>query len=119
MKKIFAFLFLLLFCAFADSTQAYQAGGGFMGKVQTSTVQEALKKPDNTYVVLQGKIVNRVSDDKYIFKDQTGSITVEIDNDKWIGQTVDTNDIIEITGEVEKRLGQTSVDVSTVKKIAR
>ena len=82
-----------------------------------TTVINALKMSNNSYVTVEGSILKRVSDDKYIFKDSTGSMTVEIDSDKWNGLTVNTQDKLELSGEIEKKITSVILDVDTVKKV--
>ena len=67
-----------------------QAPGGFQGPtsgVQADTVAKALKAWDDAPVMLTGHIVERVagSDDKYNFRDATGTIVVEIDHESVFG----------------------------------
>ena len=61
----------------------------------------------------------QVSDDKYLFKDSTGTMTVETDSDKWAGQIVKPGDKIEIIGELEKKFNSVKIDVDSVKKISK
>ena len=72
---------------------------------------------DNSYVTIQGNIVRRISGDNYTFKDSTGTITVEIDHNKWNGITADSSDLLELSGEIEKDFTSTKLDVETVKRI--
>jgi uncharacterized protein (TIGR00156 family) len=94
------------------------AKGGFNGPSDTiTTVEQALKMKDDTFVTLQGKIEQRIGDEEYLFRDNTGIITVEIDDDKWGGLVVNPEDSIEIKGEVDKGWRKTEIDVSEIKKI--
>ena len=47
----------------------------------TTTVKAALEAADDTPVVLQGTIVKRIKGDIYEFRDATGSMKVEIDDE--------------------------------------
>ena len=72
-------------------------------RVAPTTVTKILKSPvDDQYVLLSGKITAKISHDKYTFKDKTGSITVEIDNDVLAGRKIDANTKVEIWGKVDK-----------------
>ena len=65
-----------------------QVAGGFQGPgISDSTVADALKLPDDTPVVLKGKIEKSLGNEKYQFSDGTGVIVVEIDNEEWRGLT--------------------------------
>lgn len=93
------------------------AGGGFSGPGPALiTVQQALEMRDDARVSLKGSIVNSLGDEAYIFRDATGTIEVDIDNDVWSGLTVGPEDVITISGEVDKEWTHTSIDVSSVVK---
>lgn len=92
--------------------------GGFKGPTSAiTTVAEALKSKDDTNVVLNGKIEKETGKEKYLFKDSTGSITLDIDNDDWHGTIVTPEDTVEVYGEVDKDLiGDVNIDVDRVIK---
>ena len=92
-----------------------QASGGFQGPgMPVSTVAEALKMRDDTAVVLQGKIEKSLGKEDYLFSDDTGSVTIEIDHEDWRGQTVTPSDTVIIKGEVEKDFLHTEIDVDSI-----
>lgn len=66
------------------------------------TVAEVLKAPvDDQEVVLRGRILEKLSKDKYRFADNSGEIRVEIDLEDFRGQTISDSTVVEIRGEVE------------------
>ena len=81
------------------------------------TVAEAKNFRDDTPVVLQGKIERFLGDEKYLFTDSTGTITVEIDNRLWAGLSINQNDTVEISGEVDKDFRGVEIEVNSIKKI--
>lgn len=92
--------------------------GGFVGGNETVvTVKQVKEMRDDVPVVVQGKILQRMGDDKYLFEDSTGSITVEIDNEDWRGQTVSPTDTVKLYGDVDAGLFKTEIDVEYVEKI--
>ena len=92
-----------------------QASVGFQGPgLPVSTVAEALKMRDDTAVVLQGKIEKSLGKEDYLFSDDTGSVTIEIDHEDWRGQTVTPSDTVIIKGEVEKDFLHTEIDVDSI-----
>ena len=116
MKKILAAL-VVSAAAFAlplsTNAQGFQgptaSGGGFEGPTTAAGVTsaaQAKKSRDDTAAVLTGNIVSRVAgkDDKYVFRDSTGEITVEIDDKYFAGRTVRPENTVRISGEVEKEL---------------
>ena len=112
MKK----LLLALFILFTFSTFAF--GEGFQDTQNTCTsVKDALKMNNNSYVKIQGNIVKRISDDKYTFKDSTGTMTVEIDKDKWQGKSVNQKDKLELSGEIEREFNGIMLDVDSIRHI--
>ena len=129
MKKVLlsSVLVLSLFGAgFQDAkTPANQGNyggnyGGFTGPQApgVNTVAGALKARDDTMVTLKGNIIRQVAHEKYEFKDSTGVIIVEIDDDKWYGLSVGPNDVVEIYGEVDSEIyRKNEVDVKFIKKV--
>lgn len=81
--------------------------GGFQGPtagIQADTVAKALKCWDDAPVILTGNIVQRYagSDDKYLFKDATGEIIVEIDFGVFAGRTVTPETRVRLSGKMDK-----------------
>lgn len=101
--------------ALASGFTGPQQAGGFQGPgLAPSSVAEALKLNDDTPVVLIGQIEKSLGDEKYLFKDASGSVTVEIDNEDWRGVTVTPKDTIVIQGEIDKDFFKTEIDVDSV-----
>ena len=101
--------------ALANDFTGPQQAGGFQGPgLAPSSVAEALKLNDDTPVVLVGQIEKSLGDEKYLFKDASGSVTVEIDNEDWRGVTVTPKDTIVIQGEIDKDFFKTEIDVDSV-----
>lgn len=93
------------------------ARGGYTGPtIAASTVEQAKTFSDDTPVVLTGKIIKNLGDEKYQFSDATGTITLDIDNDDWNGVMVNENDTVEIRGEVDKDMFNLEIDVDQVIK---
>ena len=111
MKKAFLFLSSLIL------TTAIVHAAGFIGKIPATTAAEAVKLPDDSYVTIRGNILKKLSSDKYTFKDSSGTITVEIDSDKWGNIEANEKDILELSGEIERKPNSVYLDVDTVKKV--
>lgn len=91
--------------------------GGFTGpSISKTTVEKAKTFKDDMPVVLEGNIVQHLGKDKYLFRDQTGDITIEIDNDDWKGVTVTPKDSVTIYGEVDKDWNSIEIDVDSIIK---
>ena len=126
MKKILSLLFCFIMLA-AGSTVTSAAGkggfvsttkpasGGFSGPGPAVTsAKDAANMRDDARVVLRGNIVQHLGKDKYLFEDASGSIQVEIDDDKWQGQTVTPNDTVELHGEIDRDWNSVEVEVDRV-----
>lgn len=56
------------------------AQGGFSGpSAALTTVDKVKSMSDDTWVMLQGNIEQRIGDETYTFRDATGTLTVDID----------------------------------------
>ena len=80
------------------------------------TAKQAAKLSDDTYASLCGIIIQNIENEEYLFRDDTGTITVEIDDDLWQGQSTGPEDFVEISGEVEKEWLRVEMDVDRVTK---
>lgn len=80
------------------------------------TVQQARTMNDDTIVALKGNIIKNLGGESYTFQDATGTIEVEIDHEVWRGQQVGPDDIVLITGEVDKDWNHITIDVDTLVK---
>ncbi|MBN3859900.1 NirD/YgiW/YdeI family stress tolerance protein [Neisseriaceae bacterium PsAf] len=96
------------------TTNTYQQGQP-LNRPALTTVANAKTLKDDTKIVLEGVLLKAYGDEKYQFKDNTGSIIVEIDDKLWKGKPVYPNQKIRIRGEVEKKIGRaTEIDADEV-----
>ena len=70
---------------------------------------------DDAWVVLEGNIIRQVGHELYEFKDATGTIYVDIDDKRWMGQSLSPADKVRIEGEVDKDWNSVEIDVKTVR----
>lgn len=83
-----------------------------------TTVKQALTAKDDTRVQVKGYVVKAMGDEKYQFRDATGSITVDIDDELWHGKAVSANTPVTLVGEVDidyKPTKRVEIDVDAVK----
>jgi uncharacterized protein (TIGR00156 family) len=116
-SRIFLTFFLAVALLFAAGSAWAQ--GGFTGpgpNLAPTTVEQAKTLPDDSKVVLRGYIVQSLGDKDYLFKDDSGSITVEIGRRTWGGQQVGPDDLVEIYGEVDKDDFDVEIDVKRIIK---
>lgn len=92
--------------------------GKATGKLENViSVEQARHLKDDTKVVLEGQIVEHLGGEKYLFKDQSGEITIEIDHDDWRGVEIGPEDTVIIYGEIDHhRHKATDIDVDRVMK---
>jgi uncharacterized protein (TIGR00156 family) len=107
---------LVILLVFGGSLAAAQEG--FRGPGPDIVTVEAAKSFRDDYpVVLRGRIARFLGDEKYLFADETGNIVVEIDDRLWRGLSVDQNETVEITGEVDRGIGKIEIEASSIKKL--
>nr|WP_314368676.1 NirD/YgiW/YdeI family stress tolerance protein [uncultured Acinetobacter sp.] len=88
-----------------------------LAPTQVITVKQALTLKDDTPVQLKGYVVKATGDEKYQFSDQTGMITVDIDDDLWQGKPISAKTPVIIIGEIDidyKPTKRVEVDVDQV-----
>lgn len=81
------------------------------------TVKEANELHDDAYVKMRGQIIKPSGGDRYIFRDDTDEITIEIENNIWRGLNIDANDVVEIIGKVDKEEGSIEIDVDYIVRV--
>ncbi len=116
MKKTSLFAIALLFASTMNAS-AENNNGGFQNNnnQQIISVTEIAELKDGDYVMLQGNILEKTGDESYNFKDNSGTIVIEIDNDTWAGITVTPNDMVIIGGEIDKDMMEpTIIEVDTI-----
>ena len=120
MKKTLHVCALALLLGLSSNAIAQQTNGGYTGPsdVKVVSVAEAMNLPDNTAVELVGKIEKSLGDEKYLFRDESGTVKVDIDNEDFRGVTVNEKDVVRLRGEVDKELlEETTIDVDIVEKV--
>ena len=99
-------------------TMVVSTPGGFQGGDTTIlTVDQVKGMGDDSKVWVEGMIVQKNGDEKYLFQDSTGSIIVEIDDDAWHGLVVGPTDTVRIFGEVDHGLFNTEIDIDYIEKV--
>ena len=113
-----AFLSVLLSVSFfSSSATADFTGPGPGSSPNLITVKSIDKMNDDEKVTLEGYIVKEISSEHYMFKDSTGEIEVEIDDDVLKGVDITPKTKIRIVGEVDEDWLSTKIDVDRVEII--
>ncbi len=109
---------------YTGPTTKAAAPAGYTGpsSVPTITAKELLANgKDDQHARLKGKITSHKGGENYEFTDQSGKITVEIDDEDFpAGVTIDHNTLVELTGEFDKEtFGESTFDVEHVKVVSK
>lgn len=74
---------------------------------------------DDKYITLKGYIVEKLSGEEFLFKDETGKIIIEIDKDEqYLLRNVNSNTFVEITGEYDHNTFKPNkIDIKNLKII--
>ncbi|ENU22378.1 TIGR00156 family protein [Acinetobacter proteolyticus] len=81
------------------------------------TVSQVAKLADETGVTLTGQISKHLQSDHYEFKDSSGTISVEIDDDLWRQAGLKVGDHVRLVGEVDThRYKPTDIEVIKIEK---
>lgn len=70
-----------------------------------TTAAQAAQAPDDTQVVLEGMLVRQIRGDRYEFRDASGAITVEIEDEDWPNRqpVLERRLRLRLHGEVERK----------------
>ena len=81
------------------------------------SVAQATKLADETGVTLTGQITKHLRSDHYEFKDKSGTIGIEIDDDIWRKAGLKVGDHVRLVGEVDThRHKPTDIEVIKIEK---
>jgi len=100
-------------------TQAlYPPGGGFTGPINGNIMTAARAKLawDDTPVTLRGRIVRGLGGERYEFQDESGTVVLDIDHDKWYGLQIGPSDTVVVYGEIDREYHRVEVDVKQITK---
>lgn len=122
MNKPLIALSLVLALGAAASVHAQYQGPGSKPSTAApqgpmNTVADVLKHGrDDQRVTLVGNVVKQVGREKFLFRDASGGIRIEIDDEVMPTQPFDDKTKVEIAGEVEKDfLRSVEIDVKSMK----
>lgn len=100
----------------APAAQVKQ-GGFNADNTSVVTVKQAEEMKDDSWITVRGQLEKQIGDEDYQFRDQTGTMKVEIDHKRWNGQTISPKGRVELTGELDKDFNSIELDVKQVKKL--
>jgi len=82
-----------------------------------TTVDSAMGMRDDADVILEGHIIKVIRPEHFLFRDGTGEIEVEIDDEDSRGVTLTPAAKIRIIGEVDRELNSVTIDVDHVEAV--
>jgi uncharacterized protein (TIGR00156 family) len=77
----------------------------------TVTAVEAAAQNSESWVRLEGRIVESLGNQRYRFEDDSGAIQMHIEADQWRGHEVAATTPVRIVGQLKKRGDRTEVKV--------
>lgn len=103
-------ILVVVFANYIDESPSHQ--------VFRSAAEVMKDAKDDDVAQLTGNIVERISKERFIFRDATGEIQVTIDQEKMPTQTFDEKTVFEISGEVELvSKGSVEIDGDSIKVV--
>ncbi|MBJ9862219.1 MULTISPECIES: YdeI family stress tolerance OB fold protein [Citrobacter] len=83
---------------------------------RTMTVQQAKTMHDGATISLRGNLIDDLGDDKFVFRDKTGSIHTLIPLSVFDGRTVKPDQMISINGSLDNKTQPLVVRVNRIQK---
>jgi uncharacterized protein (TIGR00156 family) len=116
--SVWPVLIMLAVPAITAGADDWTRGGGYTGPstVTVRKISDVKTLPDDTDVVLEGRITERLGNEKYLFSDGADTIALEIDDDDWHGLKVGAEDTVILYGEVDRGFGRIEIDVDRIEK---
>jgi uncharacterized protein (TIGR00156 family) len=112
-KYFVCFVLALVLLGSMVSAQEENNGPG----IEPVSVEALQDMGDDSPVTLRGRIEKVLGDEKYLFADETGNIIVEIENRLWQEVSIKQNDMVEITGEIDKEGPRIEIAAINIKKL--
>lgn len=99
---------------FLNGAQTLAADTASHADKPVSKAAEVKNLPDDAVVYIQGYIVDNLGDDDYVFKDDSGTVNIEIDEDLIEGNTIVPDAVVFITATVDREGDITSLEAEEV-----
>ncbi|HHQ4473400.1 YgiW/YdeI family stress tolerance OB fold protein [Aeromonas sp. S41-2] len=105
---------LLTLMSISSFAMAAYTGPQEQNKVSVAQLKDLA---DDSWATLEGKLVKHLGGENYMFRDASGEVEVEVDQDVWRGTEVGPDDLIRIRGEVDHSWNKTEVEVESLEKV--
>lgn len=84
------------------------------GTTEVTTIKNAIELRDDSRVIVEGHIVKQLKNELYLFKDATGEVEMEIDDEDFRNMKISADDKVRITAEVDSGWTTTSLEAEYV-----
>lgn len=84
------------------------------GTTEVTTIKNAIELRDDSRVIVEGHIVKQLKNELYLFKDATGEVEMEIDDEDFRNIKISADDKVRITAEVDSDWTTTSLEAEYV-----
>ncbi|ACA89034.1 MULTISPECIES: NirD/YgiW/YdeI family stress tolerance protein [Shewanella] len=98
---------------------AFAAYNGPGVETLVKSAKDASHATDDTPVELTGYLVKSLGDEKYLFRDQSGDVEVEIDNALWRNIEVNSDTKVTLKGEVDDEWQGIEIEIDSLKLVAQ
>ncbi len=103
---------LILSCVLTLPAFAAYNGPGVSTHVKTAA--DANEAKDDTPVELTGHLVKSLGDEKYLFRDSSGEVEVEIEDALWRDIEVSSDTTVTLRGEVDDEWQGIEIEIDSV-----
>jgi len=93
------------------------AAGGTRASAQETTAAGIATAREGSNVTLTGNVVAHVRGDHFTFRDASGEVRVEIDDDIWRGRKIAPETRVRLVGEVDRDRRGRYVDVDALEVV--
>lgn len=105
---------LLALMSLSSGAMAAYTGPQEQALISVAQLKDAA---DDSWVTLEGKLIKHLGGETYLFRDTSGEVEVEVDEDVWRGVEVGPDDLIRVRGEVDHSWNKTEVEIEKLEKV--
>ena len=80
------------------------------GTTEVTTIKNAIELTDDSRVIVEGHLVKKLKNELYLFKDSSGEVEMEIDDEDFRHIKISSDDKVRITAEVDNDWTTTSLE---------
>ncbi|NRD71963.1 NirD/YgiW/YdeI family stress tolerance protein [Shewanella sp. VB17] len=97
---------------------AFAAYNGPNAETLINDAKKASQAKDKSPVELTGYLVKSLGDEKYLFRDSSGEVEVEIDNVLWRDIEVNSDTKVTLKGEVDDEWQGIEIEINSLELVA-